>query len=379
VLDGASVGPERGAPAKTYSGRFTTLSSYVGAGYGSVSGVAELTVERRGMHSRIVVIGTAAMAGQTFNAHLHASSCAVNSGGGHYQDPGNPGVVDAVSENWPTLVCGSSGACTGGASSSCIASSGALTSGLSVVIHDTPNAASGSGSKMLCADLLPPRVYTGAFSQLASYSGAGYAGSSGVAKLEVSSTGITSRVHFMGPTASVGSNLTFGAHLHAAPCSSDGGGHYQDPANPGVVNAISENWPEVQCDSGGTCRGSALNWWSPTDAVLVSGLSIVIHDTPSATSGSGSKWMCADLVMVREYSGAFGELASYSGGANYSSSTGTAVMSVGVASVSTTTMLAPSTALANVHARSPLAHATVQSRRRRPLPQQREWTCRHGQ
>jgi hypothetical protein len=192
------------APAKTYSGRFTTLSSYVGAGYGSVSGVAELTVERRGMHSRIVVIGTAAMAGQTFNAHLHASSCAVNSGGGHYQDPGNPGVVDAVSENWPTLVCGSSGACTGGASSSWIALSGALTSGLSVVIHDTPNAASGSGSKMLCADLLPPRVYTGAFSQLASYSGAGYAGSSGVAKLEVSSTGITSRVHFMGPTASVG-------------------------------------------------------------------------------------------------------------------------------------------------------------------------------
>jgi hypothetical protein len=109
---------------------------------------------------------------------------------------------------------------------------------------------------MLCADLLPPMVYTGAFSQLASYSGAGYAGSSGVAKLEVSATGITSRVQFMGPTASVGSQLTFGAHLHAAPCSSDGGGHYQDPANPGVVTAISENWPEVQCDSGGMCGGS---------------------------------------------------------------------------------------------------------------------------
>jgi len=268
-------------------------------------------VQLRGMYTQLRVRGSG-LAGQTFAAHLHASSCSVNSGGPHYQSPGNPHVADSVSENWPTLACDSSGNCTGGASSAWVASAGALASGLSIVIHDTPNATNGSGLKMLCADLSPPRQYTGSFAQLASYGGAGYSGSSGVAELQVSATGIMSRIQFSGPAASAGTLLTFAAHLHAAPCSQDGGVHYQDPSNPGVVDAMGENWPTVQCDSNGMCGGVAWNNWYPSAAALDGGLSIVIHDTPAATTGSGAKWMCADLALPVIYGGQFTALSGAS-------------------------------------------------------------------
>jgi hypothetical protein len=37
--------------------------------------------------------------------------------------------------------------------------------------------------------------------------------------------------------------------------------------------------------------------WQPTPAAIAAGLSIVIHDTPAAATGSGAKFMCADLVV----------------------------------------------------------------------------------
>ena len=80
------------------------------------------------------------------------------------------------------------------------------------------------------------------------------------------------------------------------------------------VDAISEHWPESVCaaatgEEGGaesgeegavavSCVGTATSSWKPTAAEMAAGLSIVIHDTPRATTGSGSKMMCADLEAV---------------------------------------------------------------------------------
>ena len=110
-------------------------------------------------------------------------------------------------------------------------------------------------------------------------------------------------------------DATFKAHLHAAPCSTGSGGHYQDPANQGVVDAVSENWPEVTC-ANGRCSGMASNDWVPLVADLAAGLSIAVHDTPAASSGSGSKMLCADLARLGH--GSFGSdyvnyLSSYAG------------------------------------------------------------------
>ena len=95
-------------------------------------------------------------------------------------------------------------------------------------------------------------------------------------------------------TGSAVDGLSFNAHLHSQPCSQDGGGHYQnDPS--GAVDAANENWLTISC-IGTVCTSEATSLWQPTAAVIATGLSIVIHDTPSATSGSGAKYMCADLA-----------------------------------------------------------------------------------
>ena len=78
----------------------------------------------------------------------------------------------------------------------------------------------------------------------------------------------------------------------------NGGGHYMnDPS--GLVDAVNENWPMLSC-TGTLCSGEGTTMWQPTAAAIASGLSIVIHDTPSAASGSGAKYMCADLALVRQ-------------------------------------------------------------------------------
>ena len=90
--------------------------------------------------------------------------------------------------------------------------------------------------------------------------------------------------------------LVFKAHLHSQPCAEDGGGHYMN--NPaGAVDADNENWPMLTCDNT-TCTGEATSMWFPTADALAAGMSIVIHDTPAAESGSGSKYLCADLNIV---------------------------------------------------------------------------------
>ena len=64
----------------------------------------------------------------------------------------------------PTVTCDATGSCAGGAVNSWAPSEAAIHAGLSIVVHDTPNnGGSGSGSKMFRVDLMPPRVFKGAF------------------------------------------------------------------------------------------------------------------------------------------------------------------------------------------------------------------------
>ena len=142
-------------------------------------------------------------------------------------------------------------------------------------------------------------AYGGDFVQLSAFdpSLSSY-GMSGTAYLAQDAIGIRTslRVTATDPGALVG--LTFKAHLHDAPCSAGAGGHYQDPDNQGVVDDVSENWPELTCGSDGICIGAAASGWQPTAAALAGTLSIVIHDTPRASAGSGAKMMCADLLLM---------------------------------------------------------------------------------
>jgi len=170
---------------------------------------------------------------------------------------------------------------------------------------------------MLCADLTGSagQYASNSFAYLSTYSfaypDAGYGEvHKDSASMEFAGTSTSISFHCHGcPDA------TFKAHLHNQPCSTDSGGHYQDPANQGVVDAVSENWPEVTC-ANGRCSGMASNDWVPLVADLAAGLSIAVHDTPAASSGSGSKMLCADLARLGH--GSFGSdyvnyLGSYTG------------------------------------------------------------------
>lgn len=100
------------------------------------------------------------------------------------------------------------------------------------VVHDTPNAASGSGAKMLCADLSPEDLsedatYSGALSYLSSYGGPGFGEISGDVRLGKANTLQTS-ISF---ADSDFGDLVFGAHLHSDTCANNGGGVRLPPAS----------------------------------------------------------------------------------------------------------------------------------------------------
>lgn len=168
----------------------------------------------------------------------------------------------------------------------------APTAGLSIVVHDTLAAASGSGSKMLCADLSVDGagVYSGSFSYLQSYIDSASVGYGKVKKGSASLTEprMATKVHFHGKDAE---DDIYKAHLHDDTCENGGGGHYN--GGDGVtVDAVNENWPEVTCMDG-KCNGMAWSGWHPAAGDV---FSIVVHDTPAAATGSGAKMLCADLM-----------------------------------------------------------------------------------
>jgi Cu-Zn family superoxide dismutase len=78
---------------------------------------------------------------------------------------------------------------------------------------------------------------------------------------------------------------TYGSHVHNAPCSTGGGGHYQHVVG-GAVDDLNEIWPVLQAKTSGVAHGMAVHGHRARPEAQ----SIVIHD-PS----DGARIACLDL------------------------------------------------------------------------------------
>jgi superoxide dismutase, Cu-Zn family len=78
---------------------------------------------------------------------------------------------------------------------------------------------------------------------------------------------------------------TYGSHVHNAPCSTGGGGHYQHVVG-GAVDAVNEIWPVLRAQPSGVAQGMAVHGHRARPEAQ----SIVIHD-PS----DGARIACLDL------------------------------------------------------------------------------------
>ena len=126
-------------------GQFSFLSTYNSTDT-SVSGRAQM--RRKDGKTTVKLSVQGLDAGEYFAAHVHTASCA-SGGSGHYMnDP--DGLVDKWNEIWPSFDTSDTGLGYAETEHDYVARPDAL----SVIIHDTPNATSGSGDKMLCADLV---------------------------------------------------------------------------------------------------------------------------------------------------------------------------------------------------------------------------------
>lgn len=84
--------------------------------------------------------------------------------------------------------------------------------------------------------------------------------------------------------AGLAPDTTYPVHVHNAPCSTGGGGHYQQVIG-GPVDAVNEIWPAFTTNAAGMGSGQAMNaFWARPEAQ-----SIVIHDT------DGARIACANL------------------------------------------------------------------------------------
>jgi Cu-Zn family superoxide dismutase len=78
---------------------------------------------------------------------------------------------------------------------------------------------------------------------------------------------------------------TYGSHVHNAPCSAGGGGHYQHVVG-GAVDDVNEMWPVLHAQTSGVAHGMAEHGHRARPEAQ----SIVIHD-PS----DGARIACLDL------------------------------------------------------------------------------------
>jgi Cu-Zn family superoxide dismutase len=79
-------------------------------------------------------------------------------------------------------------------------------------------------------------------------------------------------------------NTTYGSHVHNAPCSTGGGGHYQDVVG-GPVDNVNEIWPAFSTNAAGIGNGKAMNGFIARPEAQ----SVVIH------APGGARIACADL------------------------------------------------------------------------------------
>ena len=128
------------AGAQVMNGDFQTFAAGAERGY-EISGRAQLVRTARGQTlAQVEAWGLAP--NTSYPVHVHNAPCAVNNGGGHYQDlVGGP--VNNVNEIWPGFSTDASGHGNGHAANDFTARPEAQ----SVVIHDT------DGARIACADL----------------------------------------------------------------------------------------------------------------------------------------------------------------------------------------------------------------------------------
>ena len=170
------------------------------------------------------------------------------------------GAADAVNENWPIVSCDGQGDCSGAASNEWAPRASALSAGLSIVIHDTPNnGGAGSGAKMLCGDLAAAKIYSGAFTRLASFEPSlAYAGMSGSAELIVGSHGIRTAPRVTATDASTLADMTFKAHLHAAPCSAAPHGSAASSTSTATPSTTPPAWRSASASAPSSARSGCV-------------------------------------------------------------------------------------------------------------------------
>lgn len=138
ALAGASVVSAAGA--QITKGDFRTYAAGLTRGY-DISGRA-LMVRTADGRTLVQVQAWGLAPDTTYPVHVHNAPCAVNNGGGHYQDVVG-GLIDNVNEIWPIFTTDASGHGNGNAANDFIARPEAQ----AVVIHDT------DGARIACADL----------------------------------------------------------------------------------------------------------------------------------------------------------------------------------------------------------------------------------
>jgi len=128
------------ASAQVTSGEFQTFATGLERDY-NISGRVQM-VRTSDSQTLTTVQAWGLAPGTAYPVHVHNAPCAVNNGGGHYQDVVG-GLVDGVNEIWLGFTTNASGHGSRLAANDFIARPEAQ----SVVIHDT------DGARIACADL----------------------------------------------------------------------------------------------------------------------------------------------------------------------------------------------------------------------------------
>jgi len=224
-----------------------------------------------------------------YSAHVHSLPCDLDAGPHYKNDPNGP--ADPVNEIWPGFTTDA----TGVGRSEVTSDFSVRPDAMSVVIHDTPNASSGSGAKMLCANLnrgdQGAVVNRGDFAPFASAE-PGDESIAGTGSVSVSSDGQTI---VMAAVTGLDPAEEYRSHVHALPCDvTEAGPHYKiDPTESGTVEA-NELWLTIAPDAVGDAYfKNSFDTIARPDAE-----SIVIHRCEGTDCASKPKVSCATLAKV---------------------------------------------------------------------------------
>jgi hypothetical protein len=245
-----------------------------------------------GMHGAVLMVRTAAgnttaevnveglTPNTTYQAHVHALPCEVNTADGHYmRDP--TAAAGQANEIWTPFTTDADGV----GRTSVTVNHYARPDAMSLVIHDP----AANNAKMACANLAPAPLATvtarGTFAPFAAATRADR-NIGGTATLVRAASGTTVTLAVTGLDAAG----TYMAHVHALPCAvNTADGHYKiDPTNTATVES-NELWPALS--------GTPL---TTTHVARLDAQSVVIHRTDLGITPA-PKVACADLVRVEPY------------------------------------------------------------------------------